>query len=78
MSPDRIANKRKIYNILDLMGDVGGLNGALSQMCTILLFIYGSDYSLNSYLISKLFTKSSYQERKFTETSDVYRAKTIV
>ena len=75
MDPDRVVNKRKIYNILDLLGDIGGLNGALSQVCAFLLYIFGNSYTLNTFLLRKLFTKPHQQEKSFIETSDIKRAK---
>ena len=78
MDPDRVVNKRKIYNILDLLGDIGGLNGALSQVCAFILYIFGNNYTLNTYLLRTLFTKPTQQERSFTETSDIKRSKQIV
>ena len=38
---NRVINKRKIYNFLDLLGDVGGLSGALYQCGSIFLLLLG-------------------------------------
>ena len=49
---------RETYNLLDLLGDLGGLNEAL-------VFIFGTIYSLinyhnfDDYLVSKLFRPAS-------------------
>ena len=38
---NRVVSKRKIYNILDFLGDIGGLSGALYQCGAVALFLLG-------------------------------------
>ena len=72
LNTDRVVKKRQIYNFLDLMGDIGGLKEALSQLCAFVLFIYGNDFSLDSFLVNKIFRKSSEQEKEFPKgASDI-------
>ena len=65
MHPDRIVNKRSIYNVLDFMGDIGGLKEALSQLCALFLFILGKDHSFNGFLVNSIFKKPSKQEKQY-------------
>ena len=39
--PDRIIFKREIYNILDLLGDVGGLREALKSFGVLIIYLSG-------------------------------------
>ena len=57
MDLDMISYDRRIYSVLDLVSDVGGLAGALFAavriICLVLRF-----YELEWYLVSKLYTKN--------------------
>ena len=58
ISRSAIHNTRSIYNLLDLLGDIGGLTGILQLIAGGILYcisyIFGSD--LDKYLCSSLFT----------------------
>ena len=54
MDTNLYEHKRSIYNMLDLLGDVGGLREALITIGQIFLAIFGPR-GLNGFLASKLF-----------------------
>ena len=54
MSYDQLLVERSGYTILDLLSDVGGLQGILTSGIPLLLSILNHSY-LNNYLASKLF-----------------------
>ena len=43
LHPDVEIHKRSIYNALDFLGDVGGLQEALLRLGSIFLFFFGSN-----------------------------------
>ena len=47
-------HKRSIYNVLDFLGDVGGLREALKTIGQLFLMIF-APRGFNGYLASKLF-----------------------
>ena len=58
MSPDLTVIQRDGYTILDILSDVGGLQGILISL--ISLFISMCNYNhLNTYIASKLFRASA-------------------
>ena len=54
--------KRSIYNFLDFLGDVGGLQGAFNQLGAVFLYFFGTR-GLQDYLISELFKEESIEEK---------------
>ena len=57
MSLDTIKFNRSIYNILDFLGDVGGLYSILCDICNILIMVPGFFFGslLQRFLKSKIF-----------------------
>ena len=55
MHPDVFQHQRYIYSTLDWLGDVGGLNGALSSLGSFALFLLGQGGGLTSHLVSNIF-----------------------
>ena len=51
VDPVKITNQRSIYNLLDLLGDVGGLLEALRQTGGLLLLILGKGDLLTGFLL---------------------------
>ena len=62
MHPDVFQHERYIYNTLDWLGDVGGLNGALSTLGSVVLILLGQGGDLTSHLVSNLFQVASQDE----------------
>ena len=62
VDPVKITNQRSIYNLLDLLGDVGGLLEALRQTGGLFLLILGKSELLSGFLLRKVFKKVSRQE----------------
>ena len=62
MDPVKITNQRSTYNLLDLLGDVGGLLEALRQTGGLLLLILGKGDLLTGFLLRQVFKKVSSQE----------------
>ena len=62
VDPDKVTNQRSIYNLLNLLGDVGGLLEALRQTGGLLLLILGKGDLLSGFLLRKVFKKVSRQE----------------
>ena len=56
VNPDIVVYKRFVYNILDLLGDVGGLIQALKLIGIIFLMLLGQTDSLTGHLVKSLFT----------------------
>ena len=57
MNFDLTQVQRTGYTVLDLLSDIGGLQGILSSGITVILSIWNHNY-LDSYLISNLFKTS--------------------
>jgi len=62
INSDLIINKRSIYNVLDFLGDVGGLREALLAIGQLVLLLCGQS-SLSGYLVSKVFQTPGPRER---------------
>ena len=54
---DMTSYDRKIYSVLDLISDVGGLAGAMFAAMRIICLVLRSN-ELDLYLVSKLYTKN--------------------
>ena len=54
---DMTSYSRRIYSVLDLVSDVGGLSGALFAAMRIFCLVSRSG-ELEWYLVSKLYTKN--------------------
>ena len=66
MNLDQILIQRSGYTVLDLLSDVGGLQGILISAMSLLLSILHQN-QLNDYLVSKLFKQDdSLEEPKQT------------
>ena len=57
MNKDIIFNTREVYNILDLVGDVGGLLDGVQYLCHIIIFFAAilGDNQFNQFLINRIF-----------------------
>jgi hypothetical protein len=57
MNKDVIYNTREVYNILDLVGDVGGLLDGVQYLCNIIIFFAAilGDNQFNQFLINRIF-----------------------
>lgn len=51
-------HKRNIYNVLDLLGDIGGLREALITIGRLLFLVFGQS-GLQGFLASQLFWKET-------------------
>ena len=58
LTMDRRDYFRKVYGVLDLLSDVGGLFGAISPICGILLVAFNF-WSSYQFLMDDLFVESS-------------------
>lgn len=70
VDPDRINHQRTIYNLLDFLGDVGGLLEALRQMGALCLFLLGKNGALSGYLVKSLLKTVSSQESSLNREFD--------
>ena len=62
ISSTRVNHSRSIYNFLDFLGDVGGLQEAFNQLGAAFLYFFGTR-GLQGYLISALFKEESHEEK---------------
>lgn len=69
MSMDQTMVQRNGYTILDVLSDVGGLQGILITVITLVLGILNSNY-LDNYLVSKLY-KFEAATLKATQTDSI-------
>ena len=55
--PDKIQHQRVVYNILDFIGDIGGLSDGISYLCIFLIQVVWAIQGnpLSVYLINQLF-----------------------
>lgn len=58
MSRDLLSVNRKVYSVLDLLGDVGGLTGSLHAIFALAIFVFQykatlNDTSTRTYLIEE-------------------------
>ena len=61
-----VIHKRSVYNLLDLIGDVGGLFDGLKYIAKLILGIFGFIWNqpISYYLLKHIYTfKSSITER---------------
>ena len=61
MDKDVTEYKRSVYTILNLLGDIGGLQGAMTWLGLVLMVIFGSD-GTNKLLINKVFRTEALSE----------------
>jgi len=61
VNPDLVIHKRSIYNVLDLLGDVGGLQEALKTIGALIILLFGQNGVLQSYLISRIYYSQDQQ-----------------
>ena len=54
LRPQVIVNSRKIYNSLDFLGDVGGLQEALNRLGFAFMYFFGA-HGLQGHIISSIF-----------------------
>lgn len=66
LSPRVIVHSRAIYNALDFLGDVGGLQEALNKLGIIFMTLFSSR-GLQGYLVSSLFKIEGENERVVTK-----------
>ena len=75
VNPDVVINKRSVYNMLDLLGDVGGLKEALYLLSSFILFVCGQRDRISSYLIQEVYERANYKEKdamhKIQDISDI-------
>ena len=61
MDKDVVEYRRSVYTILNLLGDIGGLQGALTWLGLVLMVIFGSD-GTNKLFLYKIFRTEALQE----------------
>ena len=61
-----VVRQRSIYNILDFLGDVGGLREAFKSIGFAILYLFGSQ-GLRNFLIKELFWIKSDSEETQTK-----------
>lgn len=87
MNPDRLVKKRFIYNFLNFLGDIGGLQRSLTKIASFTLSLLGYGGALAGHLVGSVFVTPGPNEhagslaidfrRKLTK-SDMLYAKEIV
>ena len=58
MSMDKISVQRSIYTSLDLLSDIGGIQGILFSLFAIVVALFNSDH-FDEYFIARLYNYSS-------------------
>ena len=69
LSEEVVLYQRNVYNILDLIGDIGGLLDGLTYLVRILLYLTGFIFGnpLMSYLVDKVFLTTLTIDRTKTD-----------
>ena len=76
LSPDIQHYERSIYTYLDFLGDLGGLNDALSKIAQIILFIVSllTKSGPHEYILKELFKRGKpFRTKTFNEHETTIR-----
>lgn len=57
LGKNEVYHSRAIYNVLDFLGDIGGLRDALKLIASILVGLFGSEGLKNKLLSKNFFTE---------------------
>ena len=58
MSMDQVSVQRNIYTSLDLLSDIGGIQGILFSLFAIIVALFNTDH-FDEYFIARLYNYSS-------------------
>ena len=60
----RLEHKRTIYNLLEVLGDVGGLGDSLTKIGAFVIALYQffSGHQMSQYLVSSIFERDNSHE----------------